>query len=139
MPSYVQFIETDSKLVLWFSLSNDITQIGDILYGAVYVPPENSKYKVDLPYEEIQNELDSLTSKYTHQCFIGDWNSRINQNMKNYICPDFDILHENGLEDLFYEFQTDFYLKDTNTCLERNTQDKSSNNYGYGNKMIFLF
>ena len=62
---YVTILETESKLVYWFVLSKKITKCHDILYGVTYVPPENSVYAIDDPYEEIQQEINSLSDKYS--------------------------------------------------------------------------
>jgi hypothetical protein len=127
----VRIIESESKLILWFVLSKQVTKSNDILYGVVYVPPESSDFSTGDPFAEIQGELDSFSNKYSSVCLLGDWNSRI-RNMKDYIEPDFDLFHENGLDDLYYEFQSDMEcFKDTNINLERVSQDKSCNNFGY--------
>jgi len=61
----VSFIDTPSKYVLWFKLSNSITKCGDVLYGVIYMPPEGSLYYNGSAFVEIQSELDSLSDNYT--------------------------------------------------------------------------
>ena len=52
---YVSMIETDCDLVVWFSLSCSFTFKGDVLFGAIYLPPENSKYAFEDPFVVLQN------------------------------------------------------------------------------------
>ena len=44
LDKYVTFIESESKQVLWFKLSNSLTKCGNILCGVTFIPPENSVY-----------------------------------------------------------------------------------------------
>jgi hypothetical protein len=42
---YLKFPKTNSQLVQWVLISNEILQDDkDLLLGCVYIPPENSKY-----------------------------------------------------------------------------------------------
>ncbi|VDI44432.1 Hypothetical predicted protein [Mytilus galloprovincialis] len=48
-----------------------------VIFGCVYVPPENSKYSTIEAFEELENELNILTN--TENCYIalvGDFNSK---------------------------------------------------------------
>lgn len=47
---YIKVIDSQSKLVLWFTISKRLTKSDDILCGIVYIPPENSQYAVECPY-----------------------------------------------------------------------------------------
>lgn len=45
---YISILETASKLVLWFKISNKLTGYSDdTLGGLVYIPPEQTRYSVD--------------------------------------------------------------------------------------------
>jgi hypothetical protein len=47
----ISMIETDSKYVLWFKISKNIFRLQqDVLFGIVYIPPENSLYCVGDPF-----------------------------------------------------------------------------------------
>lgn len=50
LSNYISIIETESKLVIWFKISNQLTKQGDILCGVVYIPPEYSPYSVENPF-----------------------------------------------------------------------------------------
>lgn len=41
---FINLIDSDSKLVQWFSISKRLTRKNDILCGIVYIPPENSAF-----------------------------------------------------------------------------------------------
>lgn len=74
---FINIIDTQSKLVLWFSLSRRLTgKKNDILCGVVYIPPSNSKYCVEDPYVEIEQELKSMSERYNDVLLLGDFNSR---------------------------------------------------------------
>ena len=62
--SHVSILNIKSKQALWFTLSNKLTEIGDVLCGVLYVPPENSAYSVNDPYFEIKEEVDSVNDRY---------------------------------------------------------------------------
>ena len=50
-------IETDSKLVLWFKISDKLTRNGTLLCGVVYITPQNSDYAAANPYSKIEREM----------------------------------------------------------------------------------
>lgn len=50
---FINLIDSDSKLVQWFSISKRLTRENDILCGIVYIPPENSAFSQNEPYFEI--------------------------------------------------------------------------------------
>ena len=57
MTEYIKLLDSDSKLVLWFSISKRLTKTNDILCGIVYIPPESSEYASECPFDEIENEM----------------------------------------------------------------------------------
>jgi hypothetical protein len=59
---YISFVDTASSIVQWFLISHKLTKLGDLLYGVIYVPPENSIYTVEDPFAELQAELDTLSN-----------------------------------------------------------------------------
>jgi hypothetical protein len=42
----------------------------DALFGIVYVPPENSKYCIGDPFNEIENELLDFSTNFENVCII---------------------------------------------------------------------
>ena len=76
LSNFINVIDSQSKLVLWFHVSKRFTKSIDLLCGIVYIPPEGSEYSVNLPYREIENELYAHTEKYPNILLFGDFNSR---------------------------------------------------------------
>ena len=128
---FVHVIETESRLVYWFTISKRYTKCEDILCGVIYIPPENSEYANESPFNEIQQELDAFTNKYSTICLLGDFNSRCKQ-IKDYILPDIDILELHNSNELSVDFQNQLEsFNDTQVTVDRKSEDKSTNNYGY--------
>lgn len=60
---YLKFPKTNSELVQWVLISNEILQDDkDLLLGCVYIPPENSKYASKEGFSEIEDEILQLQS-----------------------------------------------------------------------------
>lgn len=70
--NFIHALHKDNKLVILFVLSKKLTKTNDLLFGLVYVPPENSDFATDDPLVGIQQELDSLTDKHKPVCMFGD-------------------------------------------------------------------
>ena len=99
-----------------FLTSKRITKCYDILCGVVYIPPENSNFSRIDPYFVINEELYQFADKYDHVLLFGDFNSRT-KFMKDYAEPDLTIFHENGLEEVFEEFQEELeFFGNGNSC-----------------------
>ena len=104
---FINIIDTQSKLVLWFSLSRRLTgKKNDILCGVVYIPLSNSKYCVEDPYVEIEQELKSMSEWYNDVLLLGDFNSRTDQSL-DYIQVDNFLSHENHTDYLLEEYNTE--------------------------------
>lgn len=73
MSRYIKVIDNESKLVIRFTISKQLTKTAtDILCGTMYIPPENSG--------EIQIELNRRSQKYPVNCIFGDYNSTTRNN-----------------------------------------------------------
>ncbi len=74
---YVREIKSECKLVLWFTISKTLFNSNDdVICGAVYIPPERTKYASNDPFTELQREINMFSNKYKHMLLIGDMNSR---------------------------------------------------------------
>ena len=64
---FINIIDSESKLVLWFTMSKRLTKSVDLLCGIVYIPPENSDYSVNFPYHWLGafSTLDTLSDLYS--------------------------------------------------------------------------
>ena len=65
LSSFVNIVESESKYILWFKLNKNLLHLPqDVLFGIVYVPPENSKYCIGDPFNEIENELSDFSTNF---------------------------------------------------------------------------
>ncbi|MCW4343354.1 MAG: reverse transcriptase family protein, partial [Candidatus Thiodiazotropha endolucinida] len=133
LDKHITYIESDSKLVLWFKLSDGITKCGNVLCGVVYIPPENSDYAVEAPFSEIEEELQRFSGNCSSVLLLGDTNSRP-RNLPDYILPDRDIFMHNDLGEIYDDVQTEmsaFSRNNLHVTLHRQNPDGGINNYGY--------
>ena len=132
LENYITPIETDSKLVLWFRISDKLTRKGTFLCGVVYIPPQISDYAAENPYDEIEREMNLLSANCESVLLLGDYNSRI-KNLIDYIVPDSDIFESINQREIFGELQSDMAYFDESEyfSLHRQNSDLGVNNYGY--------
>ena len=132
LEQYINHVESDSKLVQWFYLSDRLTKNGKWLCGAVYIPPENSVYAVENPYGEIENEMRNLSVDCSSVLVFGDMNSR-SKNLQDFVRPDNEMFENLDMHDLFDELQSELSSFETNRYfrLQRQNSDTGVNNYGY--------
>ena len=71
-------IKKDSQFVLWFQLSKIVLKLdSDLVFGCVYIPPENSKYSSSDAFDETENELISIINvDKRYVALTGDFNSK---------------------------------------------------------------
>jgi hypothetical protein len=63
--------------VFWFKVSRDIFNLDeDIIFGIVYVPPENTRYSSSAAFAEIEAEYLVFSNNYNYRSFLGDFNER---------------------------------------------------------------
>ena len=113
LEQYINHVESDSKLVQWFYLSDRLTKNGKWLCGAVYIPPENSVYAVRNPYGEIENEMRNLSVDCSSVLVFGDMNSR-SKNLQDFVRPDNEMFENLDMHDLSDELQSELSSFETN-------------------------
>ena len=70
-------LHTNYKYVLWFKVSSDLVNLDqDIIFGIVYIPPENAVYSSHDVFREIENEYNNFSINYKYIALIGDYNGR---------------------------------------------------------------
>jgi hypothetical protein len=129
---HINIIETDCKSVFWFTLSKQVTLTDrDVLYGVVYIPPENSVFAVDDPFVEIQNELSSFSQRYNHICIFGDFNCRTSC-LNDYIVIDRNFFEVQNLNEVCEDFDIEMQRFDNCNNISKNrvNTDVGVNNYG---------
>ena len=126
--NYIHEIDSNSRYVKWFKLDkNAFNEGGDILFGIVYIPPENSSYCVGDPYGELEQEYVRLSASYDFVCLLGDFNARTSASddyieiSKNDDAVVHEILENNDQLDVFTNF---------NIPLKRKSRDERKNNFG---------
>ena len=129
---FIRVLKTESKLILWFSVSKSIMPNNEeLLCGVLYLLPYGTKYAHADPYLELQNEFYKLFSNKKHVIILEDFNSR-STTMCDYIKTDDFICEINGIQELFEENMEIFHCFETNNIpLERKNIDKITNSYGY--------
>ncbi|MCG8046717.1 MAG: reverse transcriptase domain-containing protein [Candidatus Thiodiazotropha endolucinida] len=128
---HIKVLNSDSKLILWFTISSQISKSGEsILCGIVYIPPYGSKYSHPDPYLEMQNEYDKHRSPSRHILLFGDFNSRTSSAC-DYVKCDYFICDLQGSQELYDENREILNLFDHyNIPLERKNADSVTNVYG---------
>ena len=129
---YVTVIESKSSLVLWFKLSKKLTGTSsDILGGVIYIYPEQTKYSVEDPFSEIENELNQSKDKYCNIMLLGDFNTRT-KNRKDFIQIDSFVDKEYSLDFLTQYINYKLIIFEMpQFSLERTSKDIKMNNFGY--------
>ena len=131
LSQYITPIETQSKLVLWFKISKRLTKSEDILGAVIYIPPEASDYAIRFPYQEIENELYTLSDNFSSILFLGDFNSRT-KNLMDYIEADKFLYNHFDSDDIVLEFENEMsHFKGSCVNIDRTNSDTNINNYGY--------
>jgi len=102
----------------------------NIVIGAVYVPPENSKFFNDDEFMTFENEISQICSDHKYVILAGDFNGRVGS-MKDYITTD---PHLNDIFDIDDDIQSqlDKYktLEKLSVPLARTSQDHRTNAHG---------
>ena len=104
----------------------------NVIFGIVYIPPENTSYTSDEAFVEIENEFQMLKL----MCLVGDFNARMG-NLSDFIdSNDLDDYFFNNIIDL--KEPTDIHILDE-LCIprKRNSPDSVVNNYS--RKLIDIF
>ena len=74
---YVSLIESDSDYILWVKLNKKFNQIDqDIIFGAVYLPPSDSRFNTPDELENFEIEITNMCVSQKYVILMGDFNSR---------------------------------------------------------------
>ena len=106
---------TDCKACLWFTIDKSVFNIDkNILCGALYLPPESSRYSDIGLFDELENELMYLnTNSQHHVVLMGDFISRT-RTMNDFISIDIELLNDINLDNAICDILED---KQTLDCL----------------------
>ncbi|CAG2200728.1 unnamed protein product [Mytilus edulis] len=138
LKNFLTFINTDSEFVLWVKVDIPM-QLTKIMFGCIYVPPENSRYSSKDAFDEIETELITLKDQSTATALLGDFNARTGS-LCDYIIPDDElskILNYDGIDEIDRCLYDYYNLCLYNVSLQRSSEDKGRINV-YGNKLLQL-
>ena len=86
-----------------FSFNKMLQRDKHVLFGAVYIPPQGSKYSDMNTFDEVETEIVDLNQNNIHVYdvyLLGDFNSRT-QNENDFISRDFDVIDDTRISDEF--------------------------------------
>ena len=126
LSEYICPIETESKYILWFKINKNLFHsYEDIIFGIVYVPPENSSYCIGDPFNEIEHELIKFSSDHENICLIGDFNSRTAEDL------DFVEISDDEFSGMInIDNSIEVMLNELSISLHRCNMDKKKNYFG---------
>lgn len=133
--SYVSIVESDSDYVMWFKISKTLFKTDeDILFGAVYVPPSDSRFNNADEIDMFEIEVINTCILYKYVFLLGDFNARTYTSPDYIDADDFFMEHfdfDNVIND-FFNVSTS--LSNNNLSKERCSKDTHINNEG--NKLL---
>jgi hypothetical protein len=129
---FIDVIPNDSEYILWISIKKEFTHLDEnIILGAVYLPPENSRFFTDDHFNSFENEISQKCNDYKYVYLAGDTNSRTGT-LRDYIRSD---SHLNEILDIDLDLQTQLdkhiVLQNQGIPLDRASMDNRSNTHGF--------
>ena len=92
---YVKVEKNCTDYVLWLNIDKHILKSdGNLLLGAIYLPPENSRFYTTDDFDNFETILLDMCNLYEHVLLLGDFNSRTGR-LRDYVPSDnfvFDLL-----------------------------------------------
>ena len=137
--NHVKAIKSDSKYVQWVQIDRKLINCEkDMVLGAVYIPPENTRYSNVESFDEIQNEVTMINKEERfHICLAGDFNSHTGQ-LSDCIDIDEYVCEEAGLGEIMKNaLNSETILSKLGLDKTRNSLDKHAPNR-YGKRLIEL-
>jgi hypothetical protein len=65
----IKYLNSESEYVQWVELTDLISSVNKkVLFGCVYVPPQNSKYSSEGAFNEIENEYIDFSKNLSTHC-----------------------------------------------------------------------
>ena len=128
---YVNLIESDSDYILWFKLNKKFTQIDqDIIFGAVYLPPSDSRFNTPDELENFEIEITNMCVSQKYVIMMGDFNSRTG-NKQDFLDADnflADLFHFDDAMQQFFDISS--ILEQYQFSKHRKSKDSVVNNEG---------
>lgn len=128
---FIDILDNDSEYVLWISIKKPFLSLDEpIVLGAIYLPPENSRFINDDLLVTFENKISEKCSKHKYVFLTGDTNARTGRlrdyiPIDSYISDYFDID-----EDSHAYFNKCSILENLGIMLERCSCDSKTNTHG---------
>ena len=122
--------------MLWFTVNNYLFH-ELVLFGVVYIPPENSSYSSISIFDSIENDIITLNPENNHRiCSIGDFNAHTSiadyhTYVNEHICDTF------SLDDVTRQVLNKSLLEDLGITTVRHSFDKSKID-NYSSRLLSL-
>jgi len=127
---HVSIINKSKDVVIWFKLNS---LFDNIIFGAMYIPPQNSPHSNICMFDSIEQDVIELRSEFDCKlCIFGDTNARTGE-MDDYVLIENYKVNEANLEyeDIVNDYSlTELDLQRLNIVLQRKSNDKKTNKYG---------
>lgn len=128
---YFRILPTDCEYVQWFKFSNVSFNVEeDVVFGADYLPPENTKYLSQNIFDMFYSEIEHFNNTNKYVLLMGDFNARtglmcdltdIDEQIYEYIDVDTNSVFDKTFANM---------LSDKNILLGRHSQDDTCNKFG---------
>ena len=130
---YVELIDTESDYVLWVKVKRGyLFAETDFIIGAVYIPPESSRFFNIEELSVFDSEINSMCNEYENVIIAGDTNGHTSD-CDDFIIPDLALKHLIDFDDLSEDAYTQlqsFNIQNYNVDLQRKSCDRKTNSIG---------
>ena len=129
---FVVALENKSEYILWLKFDKHFLHIPeDLIFGAIYIPPENSRFFNNDDLNEFEQEISHYSCNNNFVMLAGDTNSRTGS-MKDFVSTD---RFTNELLNIDEDIQSDLdkytILENLSIPLTRYSRDKKTNTHGH--------
>ena len=124
-------VEHESDYIMWFKISKQYIQSDeDILYGVVYVPPSESRFRNTDEFEKIEIEILDTSISYKYVYLLGDFNARTGCEDDFVTADDYLVSHFEYDESLLKFYNRSTCLPEYDMVINRVNKDSVKNNDG---------
>ncbi|MEW8548327.1 MAG: hypothetical protein AB2693_32895 [Candidatus Thiodiazotropha sp.] len=74
---FLELLDTESDYIFWIKLDKKYTKLDQhLIFGIIYVPPSQSRFLNDDEFENFQNEITHMCSRFDYVYLAGDINAQ---------------------------------------------------------------
>ena len=131
LSKFVTFHKSSNEYVLWVTIDKAITSLPEqLMIGAIYVPPENSRFFNIDEFDIFENSIIEMCHKHKYVMLAGDFNSRTGH-LSDFVGSDQSLLNYFDIE-LEDQSALDQHtiLEQLSIPLERSSEDSITNSHG---------